>query len=108
MLLCDAQGRPEVEGQTLDGKLDGAVRFYAEGKLAMVATYKAGALDGPMTSYGPDGAVLGEALYRDGIKLSESQPAPPAPLPVPPAPKPPTLAALLKLWLSAKLAKGSA
>ncbi|KZD12372.1 hypothetical protein AUP43_16670 [Oceanibaculum pacificum] len=108
MLLCDAQGRPEVEGQTLDGKLDGAVRFYAEGKLAMVATYKTGALDGPMTSYGADGAVLGEALYRDGIKLSESPPALPPSPPLPPAPAPPTLAALLKLWLSAKLAKARA
>ncbi|WP_156816285.1 toxin-antitoxin system YwqK family antitoxin [Oceanibaculum indicum] len=108
LLLLDAKGRPEVEGQTLEGKLDGPVRFYTEGRLAMTATYKAGVLDGPMVSYGADGAVLGEAVYRDGDKVSETpppapEPPPPAPAPVPPPAKPPTLFQLLKQWLAMKL-----
>lgn len=108
LLLLDAKGRPEVEGQTLDGKLDGPVRFYADGRLAMTATYRTGALDGPMVSYGADGAVLAEALYRDGEKISETQPpAPPLP-PAPPPAEPPGLLQLLKQWLAMKLkpAKG--
>lgn len=109
LLLLDTKGRPEVEGQTLEGKLDGLVRFYTEGRLAMAATYKAGVLDGPMVSYSTDGSVLAEALYRDGEKVSETPP--PAPTPPPPAPapaKPPTLLQLLKQWLAMKLkpAKG--
>ncbi|RKQ67952.1 hypothetical protein BCL74_3613 [Oceanibaculum indicum] len=103
MVLLDAKGRPEVEGQTLEGKLDGPVRFYTEGRLAMTATYKAGVLDGPTVSYGADGAVLGEALYRNGDKISETVPSPPAPAPVPPPAKPPTLFQLLKQWLAMKL-----
>ena len=108
LLLLDAKGRPEVEGQTLDGKLDGPVRFYADGRLAMTATYKAGGLDGPMVSYGADGAVLSEALYRDGEKVSETVPPPPQPAPASPPGPPPTLLQLLKQWLAMKLkpAKG--
>lgn len=109
LLLLDAKGRPEVEGQTLEGKLDGPVRFYADGRLAMTATYKAGGLDGPMVSYGADGAVLSEALYRDGEKVSETVPPPSlAPVPAPVPAKPPTLLQLLKQWLGMKLkpAKG--
>lgn len=105
LLLLDAKGRLEVEGQTLEGKLDGLVRFYTDGRLAMVATYKAGVLDGPMVSYGADGTALAEALYRDGEKISETVPSPPAPAPVPPPVKPPTLFQLLKQWLAMKLTK---
>lgn len=108
LLLLDAKGRPEVEGQTLEGKLDGLVRFYTDGRLAMTATYRTGALDGPMVSYGADGAVLAEMLYRDGEKVSETQPlAPPLPSAPPPA-EPPGLGQLLKQWLARKLepAKG--
>lgn len=108
LLLLDAKGRPEVEGQTLDGKLDGLVRFYADGRLAMTATYRAGALDGPMVSYGADGAVLAEMHYRDGEKISQAMPPPPQPAPPPlPAP-PPTLLQLLKQWLAMKLGKAKA
>jgi hypothetical protein len=108
LLLLDAKGRPEVEGQTLDGKLDGLVRFYADGRLAMTATYRTGALDGPMVSYGADGAVLAEMLYRDGEKISETTPPPPQPAPAPPPAEPPGLLQLLKQWLAMKLkpAKG--
>ena len=108
LLLLDAKGRPEVEGQTLDGKLDGLVRFYADGRLAMTVIYKAGVLDGPMASYGADGAVLAEMLYRDGEKISETTPPPPQPAPAPPPAKPLGLLQLLKQWLARKLepAKG--
>lgn len=106
--MLDAKGRPEIEGQTLEGKLDGPVRFYTDGRLAMTATYRTGALDGPMVSYGPDGSVLGEALYRDGDKVSETVPPPPEPAPPPlPAP-PPSLLQLLKQWLAMKLGKAKA
>ena len=112
LLLLDTQGRPEVEGQTLRGTLDGPVRFYTDGRLAMTATYRAGVLDGPMVSYAADGAVLAEALYRDGGRVSETLPPSPAPAPqpqpVPPPVKPPTLLQLLKQWLAMRLkpAKG--
>ncbi|MFO7481145.1 toxin-antitoxin system YwqK family antitoxin [Oceanibaculum nanhaiense] len=106
-MLLDAKGRPEVEGQTLDGRLDGLVRFYAEGRLAMSATYRAGVLDGPMVSYGADGAVLAEMLYRDGEKISEITPPPPQPAPAPPPAEPPGLLQLLKQWLARKLGQGN-
>lgn len=102
-MLLDAKDRPEVEGQTLDGKLEGLVRFYAEGRLAMSATYRAGVLDGLMTSYGADGQVLAEMLYRGGEKISETPSLLPPPPPAPPPAEPPAMGPLLKQWLARKL-----
>jgi antitoxin component YwqK of YwqJK toxin-antitoxin module len=72
------------------GKLDGAVRKFIDGKIAVEATYKNGKAEGPYTeyrdgkpsltgqfkadvrqgtwtSYGPDGQVVMIATYKDGV-----------------------------------------
>jgi antitoxin component YwqK of YwqJK toxin-antitoxin module len=83
-------GVPTLEEHYKYGKLDGAVRKYIDGKVAVESTYKNGKADGPYTefragkksltgqfkgdvrqgtwtAYGADGQVTMIATYKDGV-----------------------------------------
>lgn len=85
-----ADGVIELEQSWKRGKLDGAVKKYADGKLSALSTYAAGKAEGPYTeyrggkpsvtgqfaadrrtgtwtSYAPDGSVVLIATYKDGV-----------------------------------------
>lgn len=91
----DDLGRTTRSASFVDGRLDGVVRDFHEGRLVREAVWRSGALEGevrefdvrgrlvrsegyrgnrlhgPMRSYGPDGRVVHETVYRDGVALRE-------------------------------------